>query len=798
MSGDGFSIIGQPLPRVEALAKATGRTPYADDLHLPGQLWGKLLRSHVPHARIRRLDTARALALPGVRAVLTGRDLPVNYGIMPIGEDEHALAQEKVRYVGDPVAAVAAVDEATAATACQLIDVEYEELPAVMDVEAALAPTSTPIHSYTRQGNLHKAIALEFGDVAAGFAAAAYTREDLFLYDGSTHLPMEEHACLAVPEGPRRVTLHTSTQNPHYVHKALARVLELPPGQVRVVAQPVGGGFGGKCDPFAHEIVACKLALVTGQPVKITLTREEVFYNHRGRHPVLMYVKTGFQRDGAITAMQFKTYLDGGAHASYGVATAYYTGALQTVTYQIPAYRFEGLRVFTNKPPCGPKRGHGTPQPRFALEVHLDKAAADLGLSPEAIRRRNLITPYAMTVNHLRVTSCALAECLDRVVAASGFRDKHGRLPYGRGVGLAVSSYMSGAGLPLYWNTMDHSQVFIKADRGGGVTVFTGATEIGQGAHTVHVALAAETLGLPPEAITLVAADTAAAPVDLGSYSSRVTFMSGNACLRAARRLRDLIARAVAPELGAHPEQLAFRGGRVYVRDHPERGLPWIQACQLAEAMHGQVLATGSYRPPRLAGPYKGAGVGPSPAYSYTACVVEVTVDPDTGFITVEEVWVAHDIGRAINPTLALGQVEGGVYMGLGEALMETSAFRPRHGVHKLPSMLEYKTLTSLDMPPVQTFLIESVDPEGPLGAKEVGQGPLLPVPPALANAVYDAVGVRIDELPLSPDKVLKAMEERRAGRPGRVGPTRLPDFPFPAPTRVEPPRQMLPVGSNE
>ncbi len=784
----GFSVIGRSLPRVEAFKKACGQLLYAGDLVFPNMLHVKLLRSLRAHARIRAIDTSPAERLPGVRAVITGQDLPARYGIMPIGEDEHALAQDVVRYVGDGVAAVAADDEWLAEEACRRIRVEYEDLPACMSIEEALSPSAWPIHPGVKHGNVHKVIALQFGDVEGGFEAAEYVREDTFFYEGSNHLALEEHAAVAVPEGPDRVTLYSSTQNPHYVQKALAQILGLPPARVRVVAMPSGGGFGGKCDPFQHEAVACKLSLITGRPCKVTLTREEVFYNHRGRHPVLMWVRSGWRRDGTLTALHFRSFLDGGAHTSYGVATAYYTGALQTTTYRIPAYRFEGLRVFTNKPPCGPKRGHGTPQPRFALEVHLDKVAEELGLDPVVLREKNLVRPFSRTVNHLRITSCALDRCLATVVARSGYLEKRGRLPYGQGVGLAVSAYMSGAGLPIYWNGMDHSQVWVRCDRGGGVTVFTQATEIGQGAHTVHAAIVAEVLGVDLDDVTLVTGDTAATPLDLGSYSSRVTFMSGNAALQAARKVRQLIAEAVAERLGCPPEELEFGGHEVRVRREPQRKVSFVEACRLAEMRHGNVLAAGSYRPPALAGPYKGSGVGPSPAYSYTAAVVEVRCDPETGRVEPRHVWIAHDIGRAINPALAVGQVEGCVYMALSEALMEQQAFRKK--LHRTPSMLEYKTPTALEMPPVETFLVESEDPEGPFGAKEVGQGPLLPVVPALANAVYDALGVRIDEVPITPDKVLRALDERAKGRDGRVGPRQVPEFSWPEPLMVAPPAQ--------
>ncbi|MCL6551572.1 MAG: molybdopterin-dependent oxidoreductase [Firmicutes bacterium] len=782
-----FSIIGRPLPRVDGLAKATGQTRFADDLHLPRMLYGRLLRSVHAHARIVRIDTSRAQALPGVHAVLTGADLPVRYGILPVSQDEHALCVDKVRFVGDPVAAVAAVDEETAERALELIQVEYEPLPAIMTIEDALRRDDVRIHDYgDGPANVHKMVALEFGDVEEGFRAADYVGEDVFYVEGNTHLPMEQHAAVASYEADGKLTVWSATQTPHYVHRALAQVLQYPASRIRVIATPVGGGFGGKSDPFAHEIVAAKLAMVTGRPVKITCTREEVFYLHRGRHPELLWVRTGFTRDGRITAMHVKAFLDGGAYGSYGVATLYYAGALQPTTYRIPAYRFEGLRVFTNKPPCGPKRGHGTPQPRFALECHLDKAAAALGLDPVELRRRNLVEPHSMTVNHLRITSCGLRQCIDRVVEASGYLQRRGRLPAGKGLGFACSAYLCGAGLPIYWNEMPQSEVQIKIDRGGGVTVYSMAIDIGQGSDSVLAYTVAEVLGIEPADVALVTADTDLTPIDLGSYSSRVTFMAGNAALEAARKMRELIFAAVAERLEVPVELLAARGRRIFNREKPEMGVDWPEAVRLAEARVGLLLTAGSYRPPKLAGPYKGSGVGPSPAYSYTACVAEVTCDAETGWVTVDRIWIAHDIGRAINPLLAEGQVEGSVYMALGEALMEEQVFR--RGVHKWPSMLEYKSPTTLETPQIHTFLIETVDPEGPFGAKEVGQGPLLPVIPAVANAVADALGVRIDEVPITPDKVLAALADRRRGGSGRVGPAGIPAVRFKEPIRVEPP----------
>ena len=787
-------IVGHPRRRVDGRAKVTGQTRFADDIILPRMLHCRLLRSTVPHARITAIDTTRASRVEGVHLVLTGESFPVAYGILPVSHDEHALCRDKVRFVGDPVAAVVAQDEATADRAAQLIDVTYDPLRTFASPADSLAHPEPRIHDYGDHGNVHKAVALQFGDVDAAIAGADHVFDDVFFFEGNTHLPIEQHASVALKDPDGKLVVHSSTQTPHYLHRALAKALDLPPAHIRVIAAPNGGGFGGKSDPFNHEVVVAKAALMLDRPVKICLNREEVFYCHRGRHPVLMRFRTGVTRDGRITGMDLQTLLDGGAYGSYGVASTFYTGALQTVTYDIPRYRFRGCRVFTNKPPCGPKRGHGTPQSRFGQEVQLDKIAERLDRDPAEFRLAIVAPPDALTANFLRVGTIGLADCIRSVVSRSDWSRKFRKLPLGRGVGLACSSYLSGAGLPINWNDLPHSGVQLKLDRSGGMTVFCGATEIGQGSDDVLVAMVAEVLGVDPFDIRAVTGDTDLTPVDLGSYSSRVTLMMGNAAIQAAERAREIIATHVAAKLDVPAGRLVFAGRRVFDAEQPDRGVTFQEAVCIAEARAGTIGTTGSYTPPKSPARFKGGGVGPSPTYSYTAAVVEVDVDPETGWVIVPRVWIAHDIGRALNPTLVRGQVEGSVYMGLGEALMEEQAFRrlpPRLSnavVHKFPSMLEYKSPTSLDMPEIFTELIEHPDPAGPFGAKEVGQGPLLPIMPALANAVYDAVGVRVDQIPVTPEKILRALQAKAAGRPARVGPAGFPDIDWPEPLLVAPP----------
>src|SRR5438876_9793116 len=838
-NGKPLKVIGKPFRKVDARAKCTGQTKFADDIFLLRMLYCKILRSHEPHALIKKIDTSKALAMPGVFAIITGQDLPIPYGILPVSQDEHALCIDKVRFVGDPVAAVAAIDEDVAFDAMNLIEVEYEPLQTITSIEEGVMIDEPRIHEYGDGGNVHKKVSLEFGDVHEGFAEADLVREDTFFYEGNTHLPLEQHAAVAHFDADQKLTLWSSTQTPHYVHRALTKVLGIAASHIRVIATPNGGGFGGKSDPFNHEVIVCKLSMMTGRPVKCTLTREEVFYCHRGRHPVLMQVKTGVKKDGAITAMHFKSFLDGGAYGSYGVASTFYTGALQTVTYEVPHYKFDGLRVFTNKPPCGPKRGNGTPQPRYALTVHLDKIAEELNLDPAEMRKRHLVKPYSVTANYLRIGSMGLGACIDKVVEGSDWKNKFSgwkvseprpvgvatgpfdfrfrnsdlgsekfanpqsairnpqfsdpvataqgsdtenrKLPYGKGIGIACSSYICGAGLPIYWNNMPQSGVQLRLDRQGGVCVMCGSIDIGQGSDSILAYIVAEVLGLDSFDIRVVTADTDLTPVDLGSYSSRVTLMTGNAAMQAAERARELLVMAVAEKLGVPIENVSLAERRVFDVENPEVGVSFAEAVVLAESKFGTIGTVGSYSRPRSPGKYKGAGVGPSPAYSYSAAVAEVDVDPATGSVVVERIWIAHDIGKSINPMLVMGQVEGSVYMGLGEILMEEMTYRGnRNVVHKFPSMLEYKSPTTMEMCDVITYLVEDPDPNGPYGAKEVGQGPLLPVPPAVANAVYDAVGVRIDEVPITPEKVLKALKDKSRGRDPRFGPSSIPSVEWP------------------
>ncbi|HEX7425157.1 MAG TPA: molybdopterin cofactor-binding domain-containing protein [Terriglobales bacterium] len=807
-----YSIIGKSIAMVDAAGKTTGSGKYTDDLSLPGMLYGKILHSPHPHARIKSIDTSRAERIDGVIAVVTGKDAPNPFGILPVGHDEHALALDKIRYVGDNVACVAAVSETIAEKALELIDVDYELLPAYFDPEESMKAETNLIHD-NKPNNMEKDYHHVFGDPDKAFAEAGYIAEGRFLANEVTHAAMEPHCTLAAFDlDPHtgtlgRLTVWSSTQVPYYLQHKLSLVLEMPMSQIRVIKPLVGGGFGGKSEVIPIEIIAGIAARAAHKPVKITYTREEVFWAHRGRPRTIVDLKTAVKNDGCITAVKARVVQDGGAYCSYGVVTILYSGALLGALYDIANIQYDGYRVLTNKPACGAMRGHGTVNVRFAFESQLDEIAAKLKMDPAEIRRRNLLKPPCITINGLRVQSYGLPECIDQVVTRSRWSERKGKLPKGRGLGIACSHYVSGAANSIIRSDMPHSTVNIKIDRDGGVVIYTGASDIGQGSDTMVAQVAAETLGCALSRVKVVAADTDLTPIDIGSYSSRVTFMNGNATLRAAHEVKKQIAAAAAKKMNCTPEDLIFRddnvtrgagrprpsgpaepgsaadsaltvSGRVEGQilrgslqqkrkdEGPKNSMTFEEAVVAAIDFHGALSGTGSYAPPPEArgGKYKGAGVGPSPAYSYSAQVAEVSVDEDTGEVTLHKVWAAHDCGRALNPVSVEGQVIGSVWMGMGQALTEEMIWKD--GLLMNPGLLEYRSPSSVESPEVEAIIVESIDPEGPFGAKEASEGSLAATIPAIANAIYDAVGIRLHESPFTPERVLAALRAKRNAKP--------------------------------
>jgi len=741
--------------------RVTGQVRYTDDIHLPRMLWGRVVRSPHPHARIKRIDATRALAKRGVIAVITGKDMPERFGIIPWTPDEFPLALDTARFVGDAVAAVAATDERIAHEAADLVDVEYEVLPAATDLDTAIAKPEVGLGKGGKD-NVSKEVDLAFGDVDKALAESDLVIAGDYYYEGSAHAPIETHCAIANLDKNGLLTVWSTTQVPHYLHRELSRVLRVSPTRIRVIQPPVGGAFGGKSEPFSLEFCAAKLAMITGRPVKFLYTREEEFYAHRGRHPMRISMKVAAKRDGKLTAVDARTFIDGGAYSSFGLVTTYYSGQLLTLPAFPDNYRFHSTRLFTNKPPCGPKRGHGSVQPRFAFEVSLDKIARAIGMDPIELRRKNLVGSNTTTLNGMRVTSNGIAQCLDAVEQASGWKERFGKLGKGRGLGVATSAYISGTNYAIYPNAMPQSAVQLKVDRSGVVTIFSGQSEIGQSCDLMLAVIVADELGLDLGSVRVISGDTDLAPVDLGAYSSRGTFMNGNACLMAAREVKDKLIKAVAKKLEVDPRNVfVTRGALVSVND-PSRGVPVTEAIQLAEAMFGTIGAVGHYNTPKLGGDYRGGTIGASPAYSFTAHVAEVSVDERSGIVTVDKIWVAHDCGKALCPTVVEGQLEGSAYMGAAEALLEAHVIG-KDGLHMGPNLLDYRIPTSLDVPEFVPFIIESDDAEGPRGAKEAGEGPLHPSIPAISNAIFDAVGVRMRRLPFSPARVLEALRKQKA-----------------------------------
>ena len=753
--------VGVAMPLVDGIEKVTGRARYTADLPAGDALIGRILRSPVAHGVIRAIDTTRARALPGVRAVITGRDFSAPYGVIPIAQNEWPLARDRVRYRGEPVAAVAAVDEATAEAALAAIELDIEPLPAYFAAADARAADAVRLHE-NKPGNLEREVDQLFGDVDGGFAAADLVREATFRYAEVAHGQIELNAALASYEPERdRLTSHSTTQVPYYLHLTLAQCLGMDTSQIRVVKPFLGGGFGHRVEPLNFEMVAGALARAAGGTVRLLQSREDSFLTHRGRPETDIRLKLGLTKSGRITAVDCEIVQRGGAYGGYGLVTILYAGALLHALYEVGAVRYRGLRVYTNTPPCGAMRGHGAVDARHAFEALLDAMAQELGLDPFAVRRANFIaTPYR-TLNDLQVNSCGLPAALDWVEQASGWKARHGKLPRGRGLGMACSHYVSGSAKPVHWSGEPHAVVNLKLDFDGGITALTGASDIGQGSSTLVTQVVAEVLAVPMARIRIVTTDSALTPKDNGSYSSRVSFMVGNAAMRAAQELLRILVAAAAKKLGVDPDRVEWLGEGCRVQGE-DRGLDFADVVTAALAESGTLTVKGTWSTPpeTQGGKFRGAAVGSTAGFSYAAQVVEVAVDEDTGAVKVERVWVAHDCGFAINPLAVTGQVQGAVWMGMGQALQEETQYH--EGLHLRPNFLDYRVPTIAESPPIEVKLVESNDPLGPFGAKEASEGGLHAFPPALTSAIADAIGIRLNELPATPDRVLDAIEDRR------------------------------------
>jgi 4-hydroxybenzoyl-CoA reductase subunit alpha len=532
-----------------------------------------------------------------------------------------------------------------------------------------------------------------------------------------------------------------------------------------VVKPHIGGGFGARTEALGFEVIAGLLARAAGGTVSLVLSREETFLCHRGRPETETRMKIGLKKDGSITAVECETIQRGGAYSGYGIVTILYAGSLLYGLYELPAVKYHGVRVLTNTPPCGAMRGHGTVNVRFAFENLLDAMADELGLDPFAVRRANLLRKLGFTVNDLMVNSYGVPECLDKVERASGWADKHGKLPPGRGIGMACSHYVSGAAKPVHWTGEPHATVVLKLDWDGAVTVLTGAAEIGQGSSTMVAQCVGEVLGLGTERLRVIAGDSAVTPKDNGSYSSRVTFMVGNAAIQAAESLKTVLVKVAADKLEAAPDEIEVLGEVYRVAGSQDKGLEYSEIVTAALAENGTLTVSGHFSTPKEAQggrAYRGAAVGSTMAFSYAAQAVEVLVDSVTAQVTVEKVWVAHDCGKALNPLAVEGQVQGSVWMGLGQALCEENRYHDGLPVHA--NLIDYRVPTFVDSPDIAVEIVESNDPNGPFGAKEAGEGSLSGFLPALASAIADATGYRPLDCPMTPDTLFKALAKRKSG----------------------------------
>lgn len=758
-----YRLLGTRIPYIEGPLKVTGRAEYTDDIKRPGMLVGRLLRSPHAHARIVSVDVTEARRLPGVFAVLTGEKYPTQFGVLPITHDETAIAVDKVRYIGDIVAAVAARDEATAERALALVRVTYDPLPEYTDPHVSTEKVAAPIHSRGLNGsNVQKEVVQHFGDVDAALRSAAHVARVRGRFAGVTHAFTEPLVTIAESTPDGRLTVWSATQVPHYLHRSLSEVLGLPMHRIRVIKPEVGGGFGGKSDPLPHEIACAALAIETGRPVKLLCDREDVFLTNHGRHPTENDVRIGVDAEGRILAYDIDALIDGGAWSSFGTVTTYYNGVLSMGPYRVPNFRYRGRRVYTNKPPSGAMRAHGGTNIRYSVETALDELAETLHVDPFDLRDRNALPPNSTTINEFRITSTSFRKCLAAARERSGWDTKFRRLPYGRGIGLGCGFYISGSNSPIHFTPkMPQCTVHLKVDMDGGIAVHCMQADIGQGSNTLMAAIVAEVVGVDLERVHVMRVDSDVSPIDLGSYSSRVTFMMGNATREAAERLRDLLLRAAA-ELTGHPlERLRMGHERIVASDRPELSVPYLDALHKAMERSGALLTSGAYSSPSMGGTFKGARAGTAPAYSFGAYVAEVEVDVDTGVYRATKVWAAFDCGRVLNRLAVEGQIEGSIHMGLGQVMGESMNYRGSRLLN--PALLEYKIPMPQQMPEVECLLVGDPDPEGPFGAKEAGEGPLIAVLPAVGNALYDAVGVRFYELPITPDRVVRGIEQRTA-----------------------------------
>ena len=760
-----FKVIGTRVVKLDALEKVTGAVRYLPDLEVSGMAWGKTLRTPVPHARIRRIDTRKAEALPGVLGVITGYNVeqaPFGYA-----KDHLALKRDVVRCIRDEVAAVAAETEEIAAEACRLVEVEYEELPAVFDPVAALAPDAPRIHPQFPGNLVNFSYKFEAGNVERAFREADVVVEGTYRLNYVTTACLGTMAAIAAWDPRGNLTMWSTTQIPFLYQRELADALGTTGDRIRVIQPPVGGNFGRGLDLYPVDIIAALLARHVQRPVKIVFDRDEEFLASPTREPCSFTLRTAARADGILLGRDARVLIDNGAYVSWGSTTPYVMLTTVAGFYRCPNVRFDSTIVYTNNVYSGSMRGYGNLESTFAIEAQMDDLAETLGLDRLAIRKQNANRPGDVTPQGLRITSCALEECFDAVERDIQQPIAQALRPgWKRGTGYAGMLHVGG-GARVYRS--DGCGAIVKLDDFGKVSLITGASEIGQGSETVLAMIVAEELGIPFERVGVVNDDTAVKPWDVGVHASRTTFIAGNAALLAARDVKGQLLTLAAREIEEPVEELDCEDGFVFVRRVPQRRIAYEKVVRAGHFREGGRILIGQafYDPPTqmLDKEFRG---NVSVTYAFAAQAALVEVEEATGRIEVLRVASAHDVGRALNPVGCEGQIEGGIHMGLGYAL--TEELKLDRGRVLNGGFLDYKLLTAADMPEILITLIETVDEAGPFGAKGLGESGTIPISAAVANAVKDAVGVRMTELPMTPERVYRAIRADRSLAPTRGG----------------------------
>lgn len=756
-----FRIVGKSVKRADVIEKVTGEGKYTGDYHLPGLLHAKTKRADIAHAKIVNIDVSRALALPGVKAVLTHKDVPrvLHYGSphprsASCTRDQYIL-DDRVRFWGEGVAAVAAISEEIADEALDLIEVEYEPLPGVFDVDEAQLPGAYQIHDVGPGGNLViPPVHVERGDIARGFAEADLILEGEF--EGGRPVPtyMEPNVCVADWDGSNKLTFWTSTQTSFMVRGALAEVLGLPLNKVRVLVDHMGGGFGAKQDLFQHEFLCALLAKKCRRPVKMEFTRRETFLAGRSRHPFKLWLKQGFRKDGTLTAREMKIVFESGAYGSHspGVTTVATNSA--TSLYRVENVRLNGRAVYTNTPIAGAYRGYGVVQTYYAIDIQMDEAAEKLGIDPAEMRLRNAVREGDIAPSGHPIIGHGLEACISHGTEAFDWAAKRANpdrsdpanpaIRKGWGIGCEMH------GSSAYPGIKEQGNATVKMNEDGSVTLLTGAAGLGTGAHTALAQIVAEELGVPFESVSVVHGDTDVVPWDIGAFASHTTYLVGSAAKAAAAKLRARVLAHAAEKLQEKPEHLELSGGIVTVADKPGQTMTVAEAMGPTRGVPAEhMIESSSYMPTK--------------SYSFAAHFVEVAVDTETGIIECRKVMPVHDVGRVIHPIAAQGQIEGGIQQGIGHTLTENYVIDRTNGRSLNAGLVDYKMPLSMDMPDIETIILEAApDPGGPWGAKGVGEDPIIAIGPAIANAVYDAIGVRFHHYPITPEDVLNGLRAKK------------------------------------